>query len=957
MTDGNSSAFSMTSATAATTAVVGTTAVDGNSSNDDGLQQVQPQSQSVLSTTMETRKIRTTISQFKSNKSMKKKAHLLNLLSKQLRYYFSSNNLSKDIYLKTIMELNSGFVPVVILSGFGNVRKIFDSYGDYSIENAEEEMEEVTSDSATAISTVTDIAAASNPNSSTKEDDVKRRKDEEEISHEDKKEISTPLDGEDDSTLDRRKLLSNTSVNSATTTSIKDGSEEDTIASLLCEAALLLSENEIESNQTTTSSATKTKPILSPLEVVVLNQAGKIIDEPLKNGKAVNGFDTNGNIILIALGPRDGIILPAQPSPFYKAISNVTPPPQSPMDNPTNIANISKAVAPFSSSLLSSSKVSTSKASSSVSSHRIVPPSSKNTSVVAENTIILRDIPESASEEDVRRIFEEEDKDTSSVSIGSVQKEIGNCWFVTLDSLTSKEDIITIMMSLKNKKILNEPIHARLKTHSNLLARSHGVASPPLISTTTSSQVGTTGSGTNDVSNMSSYHYQYNHQNYQNQSTSSIPYQNGLNNNNSRSAGRKPLGSNGQQVYTGDRVHYTSKPSMSYDNKGNVDGRGGYHTNTKAYSGAARSGGVGPKQQQNKASGGRGHHQYSVGGRSGGGGGRHNQNHHLVANSKKVTDEEKAGNMEPGPPPPPLVEEHFPTLLQSEPSASSLLSSGTDKKIEEEKKNVGSSDTNNDNGNGVGSADNNPDSTKVKTTSAASDSKTLKGNNTNSTNSIVKPCKEVPLSASTSTTTPLVSTGGYAAALLRSKALSGTRSSGSVNTPTVVVGGATGSRGGVGADTQLHGQQQHQVVQQPQPHFESKCNRILPSGVNGGSLSVRADDVNTRAKNGPSVTSVPPIVVRKKGSLKKNLPTGSTLLSMKSTGTVATDDSSADDKSSLSSKPESDKGVMTGLSVSPDDVVVSAKNLNSAHAMPWGSGRSFADIVKKKEADKRAAAK
>jgi len=396
---------------------------------------------------------------------------------------------------------------------------------------------------------------------------------------------------------------------------------------------------------------------------------------------------------------------------------------------------------------------------------------------------------------------------------------------------------------------------------------------------------------------------------------------------------------------------------MSYDNKGNVDGRGGYHTNTKAYSGAARSGGVGPKQQQNKASGGRGHHQYSVGGRSGGGGGRHNQNHHLVANSKKVTDEEKAGNMEPGPPPPLLVEEHFPTLLQSEPSASSLLSSGTDKKIEEEKKNVGSSDTNNDNGNGVGSADNNPDSTKVKTTSAASDSKTLKGNNTNSTNSIVKPCKEVPLSASTSTTTPLVSTGGYAAALLRSKALSGTRSSGSVNTPTVVVGGATGSRGGVGADTQLHGQQQHQVVQQPQPHFESKCNRILPSGVNGGSLSVRADDINTRAKNGPSVTSVPPIVVRKKGSLKKNLPTGSTLLSMKSTGTVATDDSSADDKSSLSSKPESDKGVMTGLSVSPDDVVVSAKNLSSAHAMPWGSGRSFADIVKKKEADKRAAAK
>jgi len=725
------------------------------------------------------------------------------------------------------------------------------------------------------------------------------------------------------------------------------------------------------------------------LEVVVLNQEGKTIDEPLKNGKAVNGFDKNGNIILVAVGPRDGIILPAQPSPLRtlrrhsveKAISNVIPPPQSPMDDPINIANITKAVAPSSSSLLSSSKVSTSKVSSSVPSHRIVPPSSTNTPVVAENTIILRDVPESANEEDVRRIFEE-DKDASSVadvltsssfvkaSIGSVQKEIGNCWFVTIDSLNSKEDIITIMMSLKNKKILNEPIHARLKTHSNLLARSHykvnngvlvgggvGVASPPPISTTTSSQVGITGAVTNDVSNMSSYHYHNNHLNYQNQSTSSIPYQNGLNNNTSRSTGRKSLGPNGQQVYSGDRVHYSSKPSMSYDNKGNLDGRSGYHTNTKAYNGAARSGGVAPKQQQNRAGGGRGHHQYSMGGRGAGSGGRHNQNHHLVTNSKKVTDEDKAGNMEPGPPPPPMVEEHFPSLLQSEPSTSSLLSSGTDKKIEEEKKDGVSSDTNNENSNSVGSADNNPNSTNVKTTSAASDSKSRKGKVTNSTNSIVKPFEEVPLSASTSTTAPLSTTGGYAAALLRSKSLSGTRGSGSVNTPAVVVGGATGSRGGVGVDTQLHGQQQHQVIQQPQPHFESKCNRILPSGVNGDSSSARVDDVNTRAKNCPSVTSVPPIVVRKKGSSKKNLPTGSTLLSMKSTGTVTTDDSSADDKSSLSSKPESDKGIMTGVSVNPDDVVVSAKNLNSAHAMSWGSGRSFADIVKKKEADKRAAAK
>jgi hypothetical protein len=49
---------------------------------------------------------------------------LIAALTKQLQYYFSPQNLKKDTYLNTIMQLNSGFVPITILSGFANVNKI-----------------------------------------------------------------------------------------------------------------------------------------------------------------------------------------------------------------------------------------------------------------------------------------------------------------------------------------------------------------------------------------------------------------------------------------------------------------------------------------------------------------------------------------------------------------------------------------------------------------------------------------------------------------------------------------------------------------------------------------------------------------------------------------------------------------------------------------------------------------
>lgn len=54
----------------------------------------------------------------------------LNQLSRQLEYYFSTVNLSRDTYLRTLRDLNDGYVPATILANFAMVQTLcpFDSY-------------------------------------------------------------------------------------------------------------------------------------------------------------------------------------------------------------------------------------------------------------------------------------------------------------------------------------------------------------------------------------------------------------------------------------------------------------------------------------------------------------------------------------------------------------------------------------------------------------------------------------------------------------------------------------------------------------------------------------------------------------------------------------------------------------------------------------------------------------
>jgi len=53
-----------------------------------------------------------------------RRSGLLQALTPQLEYYFGPANLAGDMYLRTLMDLNSGYVPVAAVATFGNVQRI-----------------------------------------------------------------------------------------------------------------------------------------------------------------------------------------------------------------------------------------------------------------------------------------------------------------------------------------------------------------------------------------------------------------------------------------------------------------------------------------------------------------------------------------------------------------------------------------------------------------------------------------------------------------------------------------------------------------------------------------------------------------------------------------------------------------------------------------------------------------
>ena len=66
----------------------------------------------------------TTSTSMQEKRPEQQKDIVLTQLARQLEYYFSQQNLSKDTYLQTLRSLNDGCVPATILSEFGKVKAI-----------------------------------------------------------------------------------------------------------------------------------------------------------------------------------------------------------------------------------------------------------------------------------------------------------------------------------------------------------------------------------------------------------------------------------------------------------------------------------------------------------------------------------------------------------------------------------------------------------------------------------------------------------------------------------------------------------------------------------------------------------------------------------------------------------------------------------------------------------------
>jgi len=80
-------------------------------------------------------------------------------------------------------------------------------------------------------------------------------------------------------------------------------------------------------------------------------------------------------------------------------------------------------------------------------------------------TIILRDLPEDASHEEVAQVFSNAGAETTCPTPIDLRKEIGDCWFA---KFANEDDAITACQLIKDATFRSQPIHVRMKTESLL---------------------------------------------------------------------------------------------------------------------------------------------------------------------------------------------------------------------------------------------------------------------------------------------------------------------------------------------------------------------------------------------------------------------------------------------------------------------------------------------------------
>jgi len=92
----------------------------------------------------------------------------------------------------------------------------------------------------------------------------------------------------------------------------------------------------------------------------------------------------------------------------------------------------------------------------------------------AQNTIIIREVDPSITEEEVRALFDED-----GPSIQSLYLDVFNCWFVTMDT-ESRDDMLYVMMQLRAQYLGDEPVKARMKSVVRQVDPTHAPGLPVL---------------------------------------------------------------------------------------------------------------------------------------------------------------------------------------------------------------------------------------------------------------------------------------------------------------------------------------------------------------------------------------------------------------------------------------------------------------------------------------------
>eukprot|EP00551_Chaetoceros_affinis_P005377 CAMPEP_0203665698 /NCGR_PEP_ID=MMETSP0090-20130426/2870_1 /ASSEMBLY_ACC=CAM_ASM_001088 /TAXON_ID=426623 /ORGANISM="Chaetoceros affinis, Strain CCMP159" /LENGTH=707 /DNA_ID=CAMNT_0050529345 /DNA_START=314 /DNA_END=2437 /DNA_ORIENTATION=+ len=548
----------------------------------------------------------TTITPETSETPTEIKEKLKQQLASQLLYYFSSKNLvqNNDVYLSTIMKLNSGHVPVSILSNFANVNKIIARSGILFQDGThqDEGSKEDDKDDSTSTSTSTSNHGTHDHNSTSLDNDSKKSG---VVNDDGDKDGSDTSKGNENEFNDYTKQIHR----------------------LLREAALecnLLSLVTLDQNGNVVNTGTSTKATAST------DTTGTAVD--VETNRIIRRFDAIGpSSEFNGVVPDDNVLDMYQDDQrqhdYKRRNNNSNAENQTDSENDTGRDERSVAdVNPIATS--NPNATSSSNENKNDASNTSKDDSISNTSKGKGNIIIiLRDVHEDATEEEVRQVFDESDQ------ILDVVQEIGNCWFVTLDM--NQQDVVTTMLNLRQKTICSEPIKARLKTQSisssvaasNSAPVSDGGNNGNSYSSSDSDKVNG-GYRSNYYSGRNPYH--------RNGVRNKTPSTGGRYNNYSASNATIHKNSN---IYSGDRASFMNGKNNSNNYNGKKSSRGHYFNDggSTSYYGSQNY------QPQRRDGGSSGSNSSSTGGGD-----------NLVDKAKKVQK-----NL---PPPPPVVEEHYPTL-------------------------------------------------------------------------------------------------------------------------------------------------------------------------------------------------------------------------------------------------------------------------------------------------------